>query len=126
MERFTFNDWLTIPTYDDPSQMVTPELDFDPSKCKQCGVCVSICPGGCLVTDSLTKRDFMDGGKPRVKDSGVPRLDTVKPGVSLCIACFDCGTACPEGAISLKTHFNPGFFFKRITQTSDMRYPKKY
>ncbi len=125
MDDFTLKDKLTIPTYDDPRDMRSAELHFDPDKCKQCGICIQICPGGCLRTDTLQKKDFMEG-RAKVKDSGVPYLDSIKPGVALCIACFDCGTACPEGAISVKHNFNPRYYYKRISQTSDMEPPKRY
>lgn len=125
MDEFTLKDKLTIPTYDDPRHMRSAELVFDAEKCKQCGICIQICPGGCLLTDTLSKSDFMKG-TAKVKNSGVPRLDTIKPGVTLCIACFDCGTACPEDAISVKSNFNPRYYYKRISQTSDMEYPKRY
>ncbi len=125
MEKLSLKDRFIIPTYDDPEQMSTADLIFDAEKCKECGICVSVCPGGCVLTDKVSKMDFM---REVVKAGkcGRPYLDSVRPGVTLCVACYDCGAACPHGAISIRKHFNPGYFYKRLTQTSDMRYPKRY
>jgi len=116
---------LRIPTYDNVKHMQPGDLFFDEMKCRQCGICVKVCPGGCLVTNSVTKMEMLNNKKKGAK-SGVPRVDTLKTGVTLCIACCDCEAACPHNAISIKRNFNPGYFFKRLTQTSEMRYPKNY
>jgi len=58
--------------------------------------------------------------------SGVPYVDKMKSGVTLCMACYDCGAACPHNAISIKKNINPKYFYKRLTQASEMTYPKKY
>jgi ferredoxin len=125
MEKFRWIDRLRIPTYDNIKHMQAGDLIFDETKCRQCGTCVKICPGGCLVTNSVTKMGIISGKEKSAK-SGIPRVDTLKSGITLCIACFDCGAACPHGAISIKRIFNPGYFFKRLTQTSEMRYPQRY
>ena len=125
MKNFSFIDKFRVPTYDNPKHMKTADLFFNPRKCKQCGICVKICPGGCLVTDKVAKKDIFNDMKKAVK-SGVPRVDVLKKGTSLCIACFDCGAACPHGAISLKRNFDPKYFYKRLTQTAELVYPKKY
>jgi len=105
--------------------MQTGDLIFDALKCRQCGICIRVCPGGCLRTKSITKSDIMIDMKKAVK-SGVPYVDAMDTGVTLCIACYDCGAACPQNAISIKKNFDPKYFYKRITQTSEMTYPKKY
>jgi ferredoxin len=125
MKKFSLIDRFRIPTYDNPNHVKTGDLFFNPTKCKQCGICIKVCPGGCLVTDKITKKDIMKDMKKAVK-SGVPHVDVLKTGVTLCIACFDCGVACPHGAISIKRNFDPKYYYKRLTQTSDMAYPKKY
>ncbi len=125
MEKFRLIDRYRIPTYDNPKHMKTANLNFDMEKCKQCGICISLCPGGCILTESVTKKDYMNGTVKSGK-CGNLFLDSIKPGVTLCIACFDCGAACPHGAISIKSNFNAGYFFKKLTQTSDMKYPKRY
>ncbi|MDY6824382.1 MAG: 4Fe-4S binding protein [Thermodesulfobacteriota bacterium] len=122
---FTFSDWLKIPDYDTPEGIQPGQLIFDPDKCKQCGICVGICPGGCIRTDTTTKIDIMTG-RAKGGKYGLPHLETTLRGTTLCIACYDCGAACPHDAITIKTNFNPKFFLKRLTQTSDMRFPKPY
>ncbi|MBN2158794.1 MAG: 4Fe-4S binding protein [Spirochaetes bacterium] len=122
--KYSIFDRFRIPAYDKSSQMQTGDLIFDPEKCNGCGTCVQICPGGCLLTETTTKVDILSG-KAKGGKYGVPHVVQMKKGATLCIACFDCGTACPRGAISIKHNFNPGYHFKRLTQTSDMRYPKR-
>ena len=123
--QFSILDRYRIPAYDSKKQMLTGDLMFDPDKCRECGVCVQVCPGGCLLTDTTTKID-LTSGKASGGKYGIPHVVTLKSGATLCVACYDCGAACPHGAISIKNNFNPGYHFKRITQTSDMRYPKRY
>ncbi|OHD70521.1 MAG: hypothetical protein A2W19_08940 [Spirochaetes bacterium RBG_16_49_21] len=118
-------DRLRLPAYDNQKQMQTGDLLFDREKCKECGVCVQLCPGGCLLADTATKMDLISG-KAKGGKYGVPHVVTMRSGATLCIACYDCGAACPHGAISIKRNFNPGYHFKRLTQTSEMRYPKRY
>lgn len=124
MGYLTFREKHKIPTYDNAKHMQTGKLDFDPDKCNQCGRCISVCPGGSIISENFTKIDYMAGtnkGK-----CGTPSLESIKPGVTLCIACYCCGAACPREAISIASNFNPGYYFKRITQTSDMKFPKRY
>ena len=125
MEKFRLIDRLRIPTYDNIKHMQGGDLIFDEMKCRQCGICVKICPGGCLLTDSVTKIDLISDMKKGGK-SGVPRVASLKTGATLCIACFCCGAACPHKAISIKKNFNPGYFYKRLTQEPVMKYPKNY
>ena len=125
MERFRLIDRLRIPTYDNIKHVQGGELIFDELKCRQCGVCIKICPGGCLETYSATRMSLISGKDKREK-SGIPHLTASKSGVTLCIACFCCGAACPHKAISIKKNFNPGYFYKRLTQVPEMRYPKNY
>jgi len=125
VERFSFKDRFTLPDYDDPDHMKTGNLIFDPEKCQECGQCIYLCPGGGILSDRVTKMELMRGERPAGK-CGVPYMDIVSPGVTCCIACFDCGTVCPTGAIGIKNNFNPGYYYKRLTQTSDMRYPRRY
>ncbi|HRZ25509.1 MAG TPA: 4Fe-4S dicluster domain-containing protein [Spirochaetota bacterium] len=124
-EKYSLLDRLIIPDYDTPGGVSSGNLKFDTAKCKECGICISICPGGCLLTDRATKAGLLSGA---VKGGryGVPRVDKARKGATLCIACYDCGAACPHGAISIETHFDPKRFYKRLTQTADMTYPVKY
>ena len=125
MKKLSLIDRFRIPTYDNINHMQAGDLIFDEMKCRQCGICVKICPGGCLVTNLVTKMEILSGRKKGGK-SGIPHVETLKSGITLCIACYDCGAACPHNAISIKKNFNPGYFFKRLTQVSEMRYPKSY
>lgn len=125
MKKFSVIDRWRVPTYDNPNHMKTADLFFNPTKCKQCGICIKICPGGCVETERVTKKEVWEDMKKGVK-AGLPRVATLKTGATLCIACFDCGAACPHDAISIKRNFDPKYFFKRLTQTSDLVYPKKY
>ncbi|HOO71730.1 MAG TPA: 4Fe-4S binding protein [Spirochaetota bacterium] len=124
-ESYTLLDRLIIPDYDTPQGMRSGNLIFDSDKCRECGLCVTICPGGCLDTEKASKTDLQTG-KARGGKYGIPAVIKTIRGATLCIACFDCGAACPHGAISISTNFNPTRFYKRITQTSEMRYPKHY
>ena len=125
MKKLSLVDRFRIPTYDNINHMQAGDLIFDEMKCRQCGICVKICPGGSLVTNSVTKMEILSGREKGGK-SGIPHVEILKSGITLCIACFDCGAACPHKAISIKNNFNPGYFFKRLTQVSEMRYPKNY
>ena len=125
MKKLSLIDRFRIPTYDNINHMQAGDLIFDEMKCRQCCICVKICPGGCLVTNLVTKMEILSGRKKGGK-SGIPHVETLKSGITLCIACYDCGAACPHNAISIKKNFNPGYFFKRLTQVSEMRYPKSY
>jgi len=122
---YTLFERIFIPDYDDPKQMQTGDLNFDRGKCKGCGICIQLCPGGCLLTETTTKADILSG-KAGGGRYGVPHLVSTNKGATLCVACFDCGAACPHGAISIKRNFNPGYHFRRISQTSDLKYPKQY
>lgn len=125
MKKFSLTDRFRIPTYDKPTHMQTGDLYFNAAKCKQCAICIRVCPGGCIITDTVTKNDVMDDLKKGVK-SGVPRVDALKTGVTLCVACYDCGAACPHNAITIKKNFDPKFFYKRLTQASELTFPKNY
>ncbi|PKN50916.1 MAG: hypothetical protein CVU55_14740 [Deltaproteobacteria bacterium HGW-Deltaproteobacteria-13] len=105
-----------IPDYFKESQMTYGIVTFDSKVCTGCGICVSICPArGLRLTD---RKD--DSGKK------IPLLIETAPGISLCMACGDCSAACQEGAIRIKRGFNAGFFFRKLSQKSDLTLPKKY
>jgi formate hydrogenlyase subunit 6/NADH:ubiquinone oxidoreductase subunit I len=123
--QYSLLDRLRVPVYDDSRQVQFGALSIDTDKCDGCGICVWVCPGACLVSEKAKKLDIMSG---RVKGGryGIPYLEPTMSGAQLCIACADCGTACPLDAMTVTAHFDPGYHFKRLTQTSEMRYPKRY
>lgn len=123
--RYSLFDRFRIPDYDIAKQMQTGDLVFDREKCRECGVCIRLCPGGCILTDTTGKPDLLSG-RARGGKYGLPRVAATSRGATLCVACFDCGAGCPHGAISIRQSFNPGYHFKRLTQTSSLRYPKRY
>lgn len=115
-EIIKFSRWTKIPDYNSVEDMTTGLLFFDEKKCKQCGICTFICPARSI------KRDT----GPGAWRAGLPRLVSIAPGVTECIACGCCTVSCSEGAISVIRQFNPGHFYRRLTQTPDLRYPKRY
>ncbi|MCU0599472.1 MAG: AMP-binding protein [Desulfobacterales bacterium] len=116
MEKINITRWTRIPDYNNPAEMTTGQLDFDDEKCKRCGICSFICPARSIIADT----------GPGAWRNGLPRLMSIAPGISNCIACGCCLIPCPEKAISIQRPFNPGLFFQRINQTRDLRYPKQY
>lgn len=116
MTEIQFSRWTRIPDYNSAEEMTTALLSFDEQKCKKCGICTFICPARSIRRDT----------GPAAWRAGLPRLLTTAPGVTECIACGCCTVACPENAISIERSFNPGFFYRRLTQTTDLRYPKCY
>jgi len=116
MENLTISDIFRIPDYDRAEEMQTGLLEFDDEKCTRCGICVNICPGGSIIMENSTA-----GGR-----GNLPYLESIAPDVTLCIACGCCLAACPTQAINIKRNFNPGFFYKRLTQLDVLTYPHKY
>jgi Fe-S-cluster-containing hydrogenase component 2 len=101
------------------------DLIFDETKCNQCGVCISICPGACLASERFNKMDYLNG--KAAGKSGFPRLlRTANDAVTLCVGCLDCAAACPKDAIALKQVFRPGLRLKKFHQTAEVSRPKRY
>ncbi|MCF8037024.1 MAG: 4Fe-4S binding protein [Desulfobacteraceae bacterium] len=125
MATFTLRDRFILPSYDNPEQMRYGRLEFDPDKCSECGICVLVCPGGSLRSSRATKTELFQGEKT-IGKCGPPEFDTANPEITLCVACFDCGAACPKDAIRIQTSFDPGYFYKRLTQIPEMKYPNPY
>jgi len=107
--------WTRIPDYNSAKDMSTALLHFDAEKCKRCDICTFICPARSIERDTATGWN-----------GGLPFLVSCAPDITNCIACGCCLAACPTGAISITRNFNPGDYYKRLTQPGDMTWPKKY
>ena len=110
-----FGERMRIPDYFSESQVGSGQLEFDPDLCTGCGVCADICPARGLIMENRA------GGKKKL-----PRLLNAAPGVSLCMTCGDCRAACPEGAIRLLRGYNTKYFYKKLSQTPELKPPQKY
>jgi uncharacterized protein (DUF362 family)/NAD-dependent dihydropyrimidine dehydrogenase PreA subunit len=62
-------------------RLMTPRPVFDSALCRECNVCIEVCPAKCLVAK---------GGR-------APAIDREK-----CIRCFCCQEACPHGAVAAR------------------------
>jgi len=118
-------DRLRLPAYDSATELKSGALAVDAERCSGCGICVWVCPGGCLVSDGANKIELMRGAV-RGGRYGQPRLARMPSGATQCIACGDCGAACPREALRVTVHFDPGHRFKRLTQTDELTYPRRY
>jgi len=116
MAKGNVSPWTRIPDYVDPKEMTTGRLQFDDRKCTRCNTCTFICPARSI------KRD----ASPSAWRKGLPWLEIVEPGITNCISCGCCVTACPEDAIEIVRGFNAGFFYRKLTQAHTFTYPKLY
>jgi ferredoxin len=125
MGFLSLRERISIPTYDNPKELQTAELIFDQTKCNQCGVCISICPGAWIATDKFTRMDYMKG--TATGKSGFPKLlRSANDAVTLCMGCLCCAAACSKDAISLKQVFRPTLRLKKLHQTAEVSRPKRY
>jgi flavoprotein len=93
MANLTFSEKRRIPIYDDPAQVQYGVVEFDYEKCRQCGMCVKICPASTL--------EMVDN-QPRI-------TQTLE-----CMMCSDCVAICPEGAIVAARNFRYTGRYKTI------------
>jgi ferredoxin len=125
MKYFTLYEKYKIPTYDNSDQIQSAEIDFDYTKCNQCGLCMTACAWGAIVTDLCNRADIITG-KFKGK-TGLPRVKkTANDKVKICMGCLTCMAACPNGVISIKKSFRPGYRLTKICQAPEMTYPKHY
>ncbi|MGE5423256.1 MAG: 4Fe-4S dicluster domain-containing protein [Ignavibacteriales bacterium] len=115
MGYLTFRQRSKIPDYFNPEQVVTGQLCFDSQKCSGCGICVSICPAGGLLIDTV-----------KSKNQKVIPYHDIELGQITCIGCGCCLAACRKGAINFVRGFQGGYLFARINQTKEMLLPRKY
>ena len=106
-------------------QMQTGELNFDTEKCKQCGMCIQLCPGGCLLTETTRKIDILSG-KAKGGKYGVPacgndeqRRDPVRRLLRLRRG-LPARRHIDKAAISI-----PGIITKGSRRRSNLKYPEE-
>jgi ferredoxin len=114
MKHLSFFEKLYIPDYFKSNQVQTGNLEFDPSLCTGCGICVKICPGRALIINK------------EASEKKIPFLEEISPGITGCMSCGDCKAACPKGAITIKQGYNAKYFYKKTAQDSKFAFPKRY
>ncbi len=124
MMSISFKDRFRIPVYDDAFEVRPALLNFDESRCIQCGLCVTACAGGCIEIDKYSRNDYMKGIVKGKK--GFPYLVKTKSGSMLCAGCLTCAAACPNEAISIKHSFRPGYRLTKLHQAPEMTAPRNY
>ncbi len=60
-----------------PRQIQSAEIVFDHEKCHQCGLCITACAWGAIVTDFCNRADLVNG-KFKGK-TGLPRVEKKQP-----------------------------------------------
>lgn len=72
---------------------------IDPSKCKNCGMCINACPYNAIVRLIVPCEQACPIGAISKGDNGTATIDFEK-----CISCGKCVAACPFGAVNEKSH----------------------
>ena len=94
-----------VPTYDNPDEIKTGEVEIDYKKCSGCMLCIKICPADALV---------MNNKKPVMVSSRVHE----------CMACGDCSAICTEQAIAVKKPFRCTIGFYKTIEHGDLLPPR--
>ena len=71
---------------------------IDPEKCKNCGMCVQVCPYQAIQKIIVPCENACPVGAISKNDDGIAQIDFEK-----CIACGKCAVACPFGAVHEKS-----------------------
>jgi len=100
-----------IPNYFKTKDVSTGLLEFNSELCVGCKICTFICPAGGLVMDEKNK---------------IPYMETIGNDIRSCMACGDCMSACPKGAIEIKQGYDTKKYFHKLSQMPEFAYPKKY
>ncbi|MBU1672599.1 MAG: 4Fe-4S dicluster domain-containing protein [Actinobacteria bacterium] len=99
MVYLTWKDRLRVPTYDDPSHVMTGKVEVDAELCNGCGMCVKVCPGSALYLEGPP------GGK---------KARMVARPVTDCMSCNDCAAVCERDAISARGGCDYGFYYRTL------------
>ena len=95
MKNISFFEKLTIPDYDDPTQVCGGEVRVDSEKCTGCKLCFNSCPADALTYENKQSKMKMSG-------------------INECILCCACIAICPENAITAVRASKYSGFFKTI------------
>ena len=71
---------------------------IDPEKCKNCGMCVQVCPYQAIQKIIVPCENACPVGAISKNDDGIAQIDFDK-----CISCGKCAVACPFGAVHEKS-----------------------
>lgn len=72
---------------------------IDRTKCKNCGMCVQVCPFQAITKIIVPCENVCPVGAIAKDEDGITRIDQEK-----CISCGKCVNACPFGAVHKKSH----------------------
>ncbi len=116
MKYLKLSEYIQVPDYDMPQQILSGRLGFDADKCIQCRICTRVCPARSIKMNEV----------PLGRGKKMPALDELAPGVTACIACGCCVVTCTENAIRIEQGFNTTGFYKKISQLVKMTLPVQY
>jgi ferredoxin len=102
-----------VPTYLDPSEISTGQIEFDSEKCTNCGICEECCPIG-----TITVPDKSTGLLPYLNQAG--------DDMYMCFGCGNCVSVCPHDAAILKRLYTTHTWYNRLTRAPELAGPKRY